>query len=84
MSPLTPALLLASGLGVWLWLQWLLQASSDQPFSLIEANLYGGAAAVKPPEVKRAMSNVILHTSLLDGFRIHGSWRKPFMPHQHI
>lgn len=51
-------LFLPTGLAIWLGLQWLEHEASDQPYALIEENLYAGALVQTPPPGTNAVLNL--------------------------
>jgi hypothetical protein len=52
------AVVLLTGLGVWLWLLWLERSYREEPYSLIEDGLYLGSAVAEPPPGTKAVLNL--------------------------
>src|ERR1700737_777078 len=51
------AAILLAGLGVWFWLLWLERSYQEEPYTLIEDNLYvGGSVDVPPPGTKAVLN----------------------------
>jgi hypothetical protein len=56
--PYSLGFILIAALGVWLWLLWLERSYHEEPYSLIEDNLYVGSSVPEPPPGTKAVLNL--------------------------